>query len=79
MTTTTTTYRYPVEADARDARRVLINKGVGVSLLALDPTTDEYVFDAYPNRVPCYCDSAYHPEGHPGITYTHTGFECGAL
>lgn len=41
-----TEYTYAVEAHAKAARRALIDQGATVSLVALDPARDRYVFDA---------------------------------
>lgn len=43
----TTEQTFTTEHAARSARRDLINAGHTVSLLALDPTRDLYVFDLY--------------------------------
>lgn len=44
---TTTEKTFEREEDARAARRTLIDEGRRVSLLAMDPSRDLYVFDLY--------------------------------
>lgn len=46
-TVTTTELTFTQESDAHAARRAMIDQGRRVSLVALDPSRDLYVFDAY--------------------------------
>ena len=47
---------WTVHPDDFDALVVWVNANGGPSMYAIEPVTVQ--------PTPCYCDSAYHPEGH---------------